>query len=912
MNAARSPRRRPCARECGEPFFLALAPRLEAPAAAARRVLLDVGFVRQHHQTCARATIAALARFWEQPGEHLEVAEAICYDGTPDHRQRCWAERNGWLPREFTVTWDSARALLDRGVPFTLATVETQSAHLQAVIGYDARRGTLLIRDPTLPYSGEALAEALLERYRSVGPRGMAMVPADRADLLEGLDLPEAPLYDHLHHLQVALHEHDRGRAAAAYDALCAAGPGHRLVLHARCVLAHYDADTAELLAGVEAQLELFPNDVNLRLSQLSCLRLLGRRDERLAVYRELCDRPAADPLLRRQYAQELLVDAREHPTVVRLLGRALRVRPLDPPGLAALAEVARDGRRLAEAVELYRFAACLDDKDEGLARTYFQTVRYLHREDEALRFLEGRFRRYGTRSSWPARTLCWALAELERKPEAFAVLEEALRLRPDDGDLLMFVAEGHAAHGEFDRAAERLDAAQGHCRRGDWLRSAAYLAAVRGDLAGSLDLWRQVLQAEPVALDANLAVAKRLAETEGRAVALEHLAQACDRSPYNFPLHQARIEWLREDGPAAAEPAVRRLLANHPDDAWARRELALVVARQSRHEEAAGELQLATLLEPASTNEASVRGQVLELAGQRAEAQEAYRESIRRSADNSFAIGRLIENCDSRAERVEALAFIEEELVRQVLFGEGLLAFAQRAGGRWIPTSCWRRSAKPWRPGPTSGSPGRPWSMSWSSATSSTRRWTWRGGQPNGSPCSPGSGSIWPPSAGRVGTASASSRRWTAPCGSAPAGVPRSASARRRSRRRGTTRSRAPCWNCAVAHAPLDVYNHGFLADALWRLGEKEPALERLLHALRLDPDYDWAWNALSDWAPSSIGRSCRSTWPASSPSSGAARPGTGWPWPASSTIPIIARNGSPPWIAPSPWNPATIRPMT
>ena len=364
----------------------------------------------------------------------------------------------------------------------------------------------------------------------------------------------------------------------------------------------------------------------------------------------------------------------------------ALCARPLDPPGLAALAEVDRDARRFPEAVELYRFAACLDDKDEGLARNYFQTARYLHREDEALRFLEGRFRRYGTRSSWPARTLSWALAELERKPEAVAVLEEALRLRPGDGDLLMFVAEVHAAHGEFDRAAERLEAARGQSRRGDWLRSAAYLASVRGDLAGSLDLWRQVLQAEPVALDANLAAARRLAETEGRAAGLEHLAEACDRSPYNVSLHRARIEWLREDGPAAVEPAVRRLLTTHPDDAWTRRELALVLARQGRHEEAAAEIQLASQLEPASTSEASVRGQVHELAGRRAEAQEAYRESIRRSADGGFAIGRLIATCDTRAERVEALTFIEGELVRQVLFGEGLLAFAQCGRGTLDP----------------------------------------------------------------------------------------------------------------------------------------------------------------------------------------------------------------------------------
>jgi cellulose synthase operon protein C len=838
------------ARECREPFFLALAPRLEAADADNRRILLDVGFVRQHHQTCAPATLAAIARFWGKPADQFEVAEAICYDGTPDHRQRAWAERNGWIPREFTVTWESARALLDRGVPFTMATVETQSAHLQAVIGYDARRGTLLIRDPTLRSSGEAMAEAMLERYRSVGPRGMAMVPAERVELLDGLELPEATLYDHLHRLEVGLHDHDRDRAVAEYNALRDAVPGHRLVHHARCVLAHYDADTSELLAGIEAQLEAYPGDVNLRMGQLSCLRVLGRRDERLAVYRELCGRPDADPLFRRQYAQELMGDAREHRTVVRLVRRALCTRPLDAPGFATLAEVARDGRRLDEAVELYRFAACLDDKDEGLAQTYFATARHIQREDDALQFLEGRARRYGTRSSRPARTLCWALTELERKPEALEVLEESLRLRHGDGELLTFAAEVHGARGEFDRAIARLDAAMGLCRRGDWLRSAAYLESLRGNLADSLNLWRQVLQIEPAAIDANRAVAKRLAESEGRAAALDHLARACDRFPHNYALHQARIEWLREDGPAAVEPAVRLLLASHSDDAWARRELALVLARQGRHDEAAAELAIATQIEPASPAEAMVRGQVLDLAGHQAEAREAYREAILRSVDSEFAIGRLIGTCDSQAERVEALAFIEGELARQVYLGDGLLAFARHARSAGEPDALLAalREAREARP-----DLWQAWSAlvqeligreqldeAFDLARQATSRF-------------PFHARIWldlasvaRARADRDGELEALDRalRITPGWGNA---------ARQRAvafEKDGNYAESRAILERAVAHGPLDPFNHGCLADALWHLDEKDSALDRLAHALRLNSDYEWAWDSLRDWS--------------------------------------------------------------
>ena len=102
---------------------------------------------------------------------------------------------------------------------------------------------------------------------------------------------------------------------------------------------------------------------------------------------------------------------------------------------------------------------------------------------------------------------------------------------------------------------------------------------------------------------------------------AIAHLARACEGSPHNYLLQQLGIEWLRGEGPGSAEPAVRRLLEIHPADAWGHRELALVFSEQGRHEEAAAELEIARVLEPTSTAEASVRGFVLEAAGRLAEA---------------------------------------------------------------------------------------------------------------------------------------------------------------------------------------------------------------------------------------------------------------------------------------------------
>src|SRR5262249_44133115 len=135
-------------RNVDDPVIKGFAERLPQVPAGQRRVELDVGFVRQHHYTCAPATLATITRFWKKSADHLGIAADICYNGTPDHRERRWAEEHGWLAREFTVTWDTACRLLDRGVPFILTTVDIPYGHAQAVIGYDRCWQTLLVRDP--------------------------------------------------------------------------------------------------------------------------------------------------------------------------------------------------------------------------------------------------------------------------------------------------------------------------------------------------------------------------------------------------------------------------------------------------------------------------------------------------------------------------------------------------------------------------------------------------------------------------------------------------------------------------------------------------------------------------------------------------------------------------------------------
>jgi tetratricopeptide (TPR) repeat protein len=148
------------------------------------RKVLDVPWVRQKHMTCAPATLASIARFWSYPVDHDALAREICYGGTFHHGERTWAEQRGFVVREFSLTLDVTRSLIDRGVPIALTTVEPNSAHLQVLHGYDTLRGTVLVRDPSSRFDVEYEAVAFFRSYESVGPRGMVFVPAERAHLL--------------------------------------------------------------------------------------------------------------------------------------------------------------------------------------------------------------------------------------------------------------------------------------------------------------------------------------------------------------------------------------------------------------------------------------------------------------------------------------------------------------------------------------------------------------------------------------------------------------------------------------------------------------------------------------------------------------------------------------------------------
>jgi tetratricopeptide (TPR) repeat protein len=648
----------------------------------AKRVLLDVPFVRQHHKTCVPATLTALAGYWQMPADHLEVAEAICYDGTPSHSQRTWAETHGFVAREMTVTWEVARALLDRGVPFTVAIVEGAGAHLQAIVGYDERRGTLLIRDPFIPHRLEALAEEWLETWRATGPLGMALVPIGQEERLEGIELPDAPLCDELHRLNAALERHDRDAAQRVCDALVAAAPAHRLAVSARRALAGYDQDAEGVLACALEMAAMFPAFVVAELDALQCMRLVRSREERIGVVEELVRAHPKEHLYAEALALAIADDARQHPAAARLLRRAHRAHPDRHGPLALVAEIAWSARRFDEALSIRRFAACLGRFDETAAGAYFVTARALAREEEAFTLLEARAAELGPLAAGPIGTLFRALEAVGRTAEGLEVVDRALEREAADGQLLLLASEIRGAIGDIEAARALLAKAEGVAKRTHWLRGAAQLALRVGAFADRKEFLKELLEREPLDIGAHVSYATALAASEGVAAALAHLGEAHARMPHLRSLSHVYLEWQRGAGAAVVERAARKVLELDRVDAWVYRELANALVDQGRTEEARKTLGLAAALAPNDASLECSRALVFRREGKHDEARAALLAALELDPDRSGAIADLSSWSGGNEDREQALSAVERIVQERSVTGAGIVAWYTAARG--------------------------------------------------------------------------------------------------------------------------------------------------------------------------------------------------------------------------------------
>lgn len=664
-------------------YYEDLSKRMRAPDVRNVRKRLPTEFVLQKHNTCAPATLAAIAMFWKKPITMEQIVDAICYDGTYDHSELTWAQENGFAAREFTVTLEAARQVIDAGMPFVLHTVEIGNGHSQAVVGYDLLRETLLIQDPGEPHYREVEADEFLKTYQLNGPRGLVLVPFDHEEKLEALMLPDSEVYVVYHRLNKALAIYQRDDAQAAMGELEASAPQHRLTLLARLSMANFDANEVEKLQAVEGLLEKFPDDPRLLSWRYEALRTLGTREQRLKLLQDAAAQKISHSTFHVSLIAELMDDARDWPTARTQVRRAHRRYPGDTGVLSALGTVLRrvENTPADDWLVPYRFAASTADKVEANAEVWFSLARSQGRTEQALEWLRRRERDYGQKSPAPAMTLASALDSM-CLPEAHEVLRAAVSVHAASGDLLLQLMRFEMRLGNAAEAESLLERARGHCAPGQWLRAKATLKRRFADHDAEMAACREILEKEPLAIDAQSVYARDLAASSGPQAALEHVTSMTARFPHHHGLAQLHVQCLRETEPQKAVEELRRLMAQHPQDAWSRREVALVLNELGRSAEALEPARQAVLITPDLALSHAVLAAVLAGAGKNAEAQDSFRTAIRLDVNQPGCFAGLIDLQNSTAARRDQLQFIQAEMVRQVLNGATLHAYRTLAFG--------------------------------------------------------------------------------------------------------------------------------------------------------------------------------------------------------------------------------------
>ncbi|MBK1883703.1 C39 family peptidase [Luteolibacter pohnpeiensis] len=663
-------------------FHKRVAQNLRSPNARTKsRVRLQVPFVRQHNSTCAPATLAAISCFWGKNHDHLEIAEAICHEGTPWHKERRWAEEHGFVTREFRITHEVVVALIDRGLPFTLTTEYITSGHLQACIGYDDRLGVILLRDPTVRHFGEMILESLIEEHPIAGPRGMVLVPREESQRLDGIHFPDEAAYNEFHQLLVALDGHDR---MAVEDGLCrlrTVAPDSPLIHEAAYRKAVWDGDPQGQLDEANFLLEIAPKMGRNQLRRCNALNRLGRRNELIAYLESITAEKNSDPVFESELGELLLEDARQLEQAQYHLKKALRRRRRESRCYDSLARCMSKLRLLKEEAMLRRVASGFSPDFEPYARGYFDVCRAVNRTDEGLIFLEQRANQVATKSSNPWLTWAEALDDLHHPEQAATVLKRAMALMPDDGNLLLHSGKMMCRWGGESRiqGLEFMEQARSKVPDRVWLTETAKVAAIQGERAKALKSWEELVRLQPLSIDAWRGLAGATADEYDEEAAIALLKEATNRNPDWLPLLHLQAEWLvdTKEGPLEV---LGRIIEMDPKDRWALRERAfrrvnvndLVGAEHDAREA----LELAPW-EPASHG---TLGKVLEKTGRIRDAIHHYREALHLEIDYIQAAHYWSQLASDKSQELELIEFLEAEMHQQVSTGEIVLTYQEIA----------------------------------------------------------------------------------------------------------------------------------------------------------------------------------------------------------------------------------------
>ncbi len=552
--------------------------------------VLPIASIYQKHNTCLPASIGAALGGLGETIDVEELARDLTFGGTPSWDAANWLIERGYAVRHFIATDDLIQATLQAGIPFIFGMEWDASAHATTAMGLDGATDSLIVHDPSRERWVRLRREAIGADEAPIGPKAMAIVPADQASRLEILP-PAAcdPLTAFNEYIKTIERE---GVLAGTpiLDRLTASWPDDPTTHYLQAMHAAGTDRIGDAIDILQRMLQEFPRCLSIRRLLVFYLHRVGNTARRREVLGELVHQkllmgthvgepwryPPAHYVC--QYADLISLSADQADEALTLLHKAIQREPLEAEAYHVLGDVLSRQRRFAEGALAFRIAASLMTQHDHYAAAYADVMRQLGREEEGLAWLRERAERYESRErgavTWT--TLIDALLQYGYPGRADSLMRDVLATHPDHDELLAYGVRYHVGRGEWKEARHCLDALEKTGNRLLHLDIRTYFLDAAGQWREAMASCEEWLAEVPDGTVPNGLYLSFLAKRDGRQAALSRAQHLQLHYPGHDEFEYMVFDWLRRlyrDN--AIKPLLRERLARNPDDAWAWRELA-------------------------------------------------------------------------------------------------------------------------------------------------------------------------------------------------------------------------------------------------------------------------------------------------------------------------------------------------
>ncbi|WP_111979445.1 tetratricopeptide repeat protein [Algibacillus agarilyticus] len=629
--------------------------------------ILDVPFMRQEHLTCAPTTMAALSQFWGVNFDSKAIAEEICFDGTPDTKERQWLRDNQFAFKEFELDIELAFDLIRHDLPFALVTTNGYSSHLQAVIGFNNQTGTLYLMDPSSSTQVDILAEELIKSEGFAGARCLVFVPEAQKHKLDMFDFPASDLYPYVDRFHLAQDKNDFVAVQRELNELIMLAPDHRLTLRCQRSYAISNNDV-QMIADVNNKLlSRYPDEVVLLSSQFFCQRDTGSRAEAIKTLAQYVEKKPSLDLINTLF-DEIYETNEQETLTLSLLDKLKMYGYRSASACWSIANYYWSNQSFTAATDYYLYAHCLDDTNSLFVESYYKAARYLGQQHVALDFLLQRHQKYKTRSANPAISLFEAYKLENLEHEGFEFLFEAIELHPNDSDLLRYLANKLIVNSEWSRFDALAETFERVLSQHDHDLLLANKESKSGHIEKAIAFYQTAFEQSPFVTKIGNEYFWLLQQNGQQDRIDAELVTLYNTDPQNAVVWDYLADWHSDEQRIIA--VLEQTIKARPDYAAARRQLIDLYLKTNQTDKA-HKLALETVdtLKGSRLNSAYLAKCLLKK-NQFESAKTLAKEVLTQSIDEELAFDILFSASQTEDEKTQALLFIRTQMVEQVLFG--------------------------------------------------------------------------------------------------------------------------------------------------------------------------------------------------------------------------------------------------